>query len=238
VQLGDIGAPQIQDALGAKRRNYMQGEDTLVFVGCPRLALGLDMLVEKFGGNGLKGPNLARRFPLGDGVFATLDRAENNFCLSARFLWRQTTMLADAGRARATVLPVLSDVALVSVAERRDAKASNCLPMAAIPKDFRSFLGGQVRASTLVLVIGPAAIVCPSSPARGKCMVSTVSKWRAQSDHRCQPMKSLGRTTAWFVWNLVHRRMMRSLRKFLMVKLLIRGSWVRFSPRSPNKSYS
>jgi len=86
-------------------------------------------------------------------------------------------MLANAGPARAAVFPILGDVALATIAEGGDAETANGFPVAAIPKDFRSLLAGQVSASTLLLVIGPVAMLRPSKPACGQHMVSTVSAW-------------------------------------------------------------
>jgi hypothetical protein len=73
VEFGNVGAPQIDNALGAERRNGVQGQDALIFIGRPRLTLGLDMLLEEIGRNGLKGPNLAGRHALGNWVSAAFD---------------------------------------------------------------------------------------------------------------------------------------------------------------------
>ena len=62
------------------------------------------------------------------------------FACPAGFFWRQSPMLADAGPARAAVLPILGDVAFAAIAEGGDAEAANGLPVTAVPEDFPVFV--------------------------------------------------------------------------------------------------
>lgn len=118
-----IQAPHINDALGAQNRQDMKLQRPPIGVASAALALNLDMLAQPFLGHLAECPHLPRGLALGDRVGALLNIAENLFRFRARFISRQSPMIADRYPARAPIQPELRDIDFLSARKGGDPKA-------------------------------------------------------------------------------------------------------------------